>query len=26
MIPYLVWVSFATALTAAAWHLNRGIL
>jgi tryptophan-rich sensory protein len=26
MTPYLLWVSFATALTAATWHLNPGIL
>jgi tryptophan-rich sensory protein len=23
-VPYLLWVSFATALNAAIWHLNRG--
>jgi translocator protein len=23
-VPYLLWVSFATALNAALWHLNRG--
>ena len=26
MLPYLLWVSIATALTAATWHLNPGIL
>jgi benzodiazapine receptor len=26
MTPYLLWVSFAAALTAATWHLNPGIL
>jgi translocator protein len=26
LLPYLAWVSFATALTAATWHLNPGIL
>lgn len=24
MTPYAVWVSFATALTASIWHLNKG--
>lgn len=23
LTPYLLWVSFATALNAAIWHLNR---
>jgi len=23
LVPYLAWVSFATALNAAIWHLNR---
>jgi len=26
ILPYLLWVSFATALTASVWHLNHGIL
>lgn len=26
LLPYLVWVAFATALTAAVWRLNPGIL
>ena len=26
LLPYLLWVSIATALTAATWHLNPGIL
>lgn len=26
LVPYLVWVSFATALNAACWQLNPGIL
>jgi tryptophan-rich sensory protein len=26
LVPYLLWVSFATALTAAVWRLNPGVL
>lgn len=26
LVPYLLWVSFATALTAAVWRLNPGLL
>lgn len=26
LLPYLLWVSIATALTAATWHLNPGLL
>lgn len=26
LLPYLLWVSLATALTAATWHLNPGLL